>query len=106
MLLVLVLKPLFLAVLPVQYLVQLVHTLKMLELDVKVCTVITQLFVHTQINVAPCSDGQLRLVGSIVAYEGRVEVCMNNEWGTVCYDYWGTPDSSVVCRQLGYSENS
>ena len=48
----------------------------------------------------------MRLVGGSVAYEGRVEVCMNNEWGTVCYDYWGTPDSSVVCRQLGYSENS
>ena len=52
---------------------------------------------------APCSTGQLRLVGSNVPNEGRVEICMNNVWGTVCDDFWSSTDATVVCRQLGYS---
>ena len=53
---------------------------------------------------APCEQGDIRLVGGANALEGRIEVCYNNRWGTVCDDAWGAPDASVACRQLGYSD--
>ena len=51
----------------------------------------------------PCADGDLRLVGGMNESEGRVEICISNQWGTVCRNSWSVSDAKVVCRQLGFS---
>ena len=48
-----------------------------------------------------CTQGTIRLQGGN-ATSGRVEICNNAVWGTVCDDLWGTQEAQVVCRQLGY----
>ncbi|KAK3586510.1 hypothetical protein CHS0354_033530 [Potamilus streckersoni] len=50
-------------------------------------------------------DLQIRLVqnDSLHAFEGRLEIFYDGEWGTVCDDNWDDNDATVVCRMLGFS---
>ena len=50
-----------------------------------------------------CSQGDIRLQGGANNATGRVEICNNQVWGTVCDDSWGAVDAQVACRQLGFT---
>ena len=47
-------------------------------------------------------EGAIRLVNGATRTEreGRVEVCQDGYWGTVCSDSWTEEDAYVVCRQI------
>ena len=49
-----------------------------------------------------CLDGDVRLSGGEDESEGRLELCSNALWGTVCSNGWDLRDATVVCKQLGY----
>lgn len=53
-------------------------------------------------HAVPCDDRDVRLVEANVG-TGRIEVCTNTLWGTICSNSWDSVDASVACKQSGYS---
>ena len=67
-----------------------------------------QITVRQQAAAAPGAyvDGDLRLVNGAVPNEGRLEMYVDDQWGTLCDDYWTDDEADVACRQLGYEQGS
>ena len=49
-----------------------------------------------------CEEGSLRLADCVIDNEGRIEVCLQGVWGSVCNasSGWTAIDSYVACKQL------
>ena len=47
----------------------------------------------------------MRLVNGSTVESGRLEVCSNNIWGSVCGNGFSVTDAYVICRQLGLGES-
>ena len=75
-----------------------------MDLQIIVCHLKLSYIVADDVSYSDCTTGALRLVGPTVLglTEGRVEVCINKAWGSVCDNGWSTTDANVVCDQLGY----
>lgn len=48
-------------------------------------------------------EGAVRLRGTNSSYEGRVEIFINDEWGSICDDDWDLIEAQIVCHQLGFT---
>ena len=54
---------------------------------------------------ANCSDGDVRLQDGMSdlttgVMEGRLEICINEAWGSVCIDHFGSAETAVVCNSF------
>ena len=68
------------------------------------CTLVLIVNVMSIPTAMSCTEGAVRLVdGTSGPYDGRVEICINSTWGTICDDLWDTYDAQVVCSTLGLS---
>ena len=105
-----------LTVLSVIMLVMDVLMQKMLECDAvsdnhldnnyyNVHSAVFELYHYIRQAVSCGTHGAVRLRGSSSRNRGRVEICVNGVWGTVCDDYWDSTDASVVCKQLRFSRH-
>ncbi|KAJ8026064.1 Neurotrypsin [Holothuria leucospilota] len=47
------------------------------------------------------AEGTIRLTNGNDTF-GRVEIFLDNQWGTICDDGWEFIDAIVVCWQLGF----
>ncbi len=45
----------------------------------------------------------MQLTSNTSSASGKVEVCVNGIWVTICDDFWRPPDAEVVCQQLSGS---
>lgn len=60
------------------------------------------MYVTNALYIGNCTDGSVKLVGGNDTMSGRVEVCHNSIWGTVCGDGFTDIEPTVICNQLGH----
>ena len=54
------------------------------------------------IFLTDCVEGSIHLAGGNNNTEGRIEICHNRIWGSICDHGWDTIDVEVLCYQLGF----
>ena len=62
------------------------------------------IYLYSFVAPGTCTEGEVRLTDSVIEQEGRVEVCFNGVWSSICDDGWDKTDAHIICRQLGYGQ--
>ena len=70
---------------------------------VKLVKYTTVALVTSNLKLVCSIDWEMRLVNGGSSLEGRLEVCLNGVWGTICDQSWDDNDAGVACSQMGYS---
>ena len=73
----------------------------------KLLSYVFVIIIPTLTLFSACVDGDVMLMNNtepcIGCNEGTVVVCYNNNYGTVCDDFWDELDARVVCNQLEFT---
>ena len=59
-------------------------------------------FTDDKTNLAVCKDQDLRVQGGKNRWEGRLEVCYNQAWGTLCNNVYGEHAANIFCVRLNF----
>ncbi len=50
-----------------------------------------------------CDEGDIRLSDGSIQQQGRVEICIDQIWSTICATNWDNSNAFVVCKQLNFA---
>ena len=89
-------------------------TVQLQELSAKVnllnaCIHLISISLATDVSITgdECTSGEARLypyTDGLSSREGRLEICLNKAWGTVCNTMFDILDAEVACSQVaGFS---
>ena len=64
----------------------------------------TKVIVCLHLESGECNEGTVRLVNGTLTREGRLEVCDNGVWGSVCGRNFRKSAAYVACKQSGFHD--